>query len=346
VLDFSLKNICRFAGLSMAVSLVSATSASADTVADFYHGQRVTLLVGANTGGGYDSFARPVSRNLGRFIPGSPSIVIRYMPGAALIAANTLYSIGTFDGLTIGAVQRQIPFEPLLGEKQARYDPRRMTWLGSLNAEVGVTIVWHTAPHQSMKDVFTTPLIVASLGTGTDADIETGAMNRMLGTKYKLISGYDGTSQALLAMERGEVQGVHGISWNYIRQQRSGWLQDKSARILLQTSLKPAPDLKDVPTIYDFIKTDHDRQIWNLILAQKEIARPYVLPPGVPADRAQALQKAMDEMVKDPQFLADIAKSNAEINYTPGPEMQEIISNVYSASPAMVNEWKEAIGRK
>src|SRR4051794_6196424 len=193
-------------GLAMAATLATPLPARADAIADFYRGQSITLLVGANTGGGYDTYARPVARHLGGFIPGEPTIVVKYMPAAASIpAANTLYSVSPRDGLTMGLVQRHIPYEVLRGNKAANYDPFRFNWLGSLASEVSVTTVWSTAPHRTGQDLLTTPLIAGSLGPETDSEIETNAMIRLLNAPIKLVRGYSGTAATLLAIERGEL---------------------------------------------------------------------------------------------------------------------------------------------
>ena len=203
---------------ALACLLGSASCAAADPVADFYRGQTVSIIVGSEPGGGYDSYARPVANHLGRFIPGNPSIAVKYMPGAgSLVAANHLFNAAPRDGTQIGALQRQIPFEPLRGNDAARYDPFKFFWLGSVTAETAVFITRGAAPHRVPADLLAQPLIAASLGSGTDGEVETTALTRLHGAPIKLISGYRGTPEALLALERGEVQGVHGISWSYIK---------------------------------------------------------------------------------------------------------------------------------
>jgi tripartite-type tricarboxylate transporter receptor subunit TctC len=341
--------IMRYFGRRLAflgVNLLAAAAggvAHADPVADFYRGQTVTLLVGSNTGGGYDAYARPVSRHLGRFIPGEPSIVVKYMGTAGGIsAANTLYNISSRDGLTIGAMQRHIPFEVLRGSKAITYDPFKFSWLGSLNSEVSVLMVWETAPQQKAEDLLTMPLIVGDLGKDTDSDIESNAMIHLLGAKLRVIRGYSGTAENLLALEKGEIQGMHGISWSYVKTRRADWLRDKKIRILLQTG-GPHPDLKDIPTIYDLVKSDEVRQVWDLILAPKVMSRPYMLPPGVPAERIAALRAAFARMAKDPAFLAEMEKTKTEVNYISGEESERLIHRVYAFPSAIVARMIAAI---
>ncbi len=331
--------------LLLAASFVAcASTACAQEPAEFFRGQTISIIVGSDPGGGYDAYARPVSRHLGRLIPGQPSITIKYMPGAAsIVAANYLYSAASRDGLTIGAIQRQIPFEPLRGNEAARYDPFKMDWLGSVTAETAVFMVWKSAPHQKAADILTTPLIAASLGTGTDGEVETQAMIRLLGAPIKLITGYRGTPDSLLALERGEVQGVHGISWSYVKTKKPDWLRDGTVRLLLQSGLKPHPDLQNLPSLYDLSANDETRLVWDLILAPKVMSRPFMLPPGVPADRAAVLHEAFGKLMRDPQFLADMEQQQLEVLPTSGEEIKSLMTRLYAAPPAITARMRAAI---
>src|SRR3954471_7697310 len=325
-----------FSVLLLPVAIAAAKPAAADPIADFYRGQTISLLVGANTGGGYDAYARPVSRHLGHFIPGDPNIIVKYMATAGGIpAANTLYTVSSKDGLTIGAVQRHIPFELLRGNKNIVYDPFKFTSLGSLNSEVSVLLVRADAPQLSAADVLSEPLIVGNLGRETDSDIESNAMVNLLGAPLQIIRGYSGTADNLLALEKGEIQGLHGVSWSYVKTRRADWLRDGKIRILLQTGLEPHPDLKSTPTIYDLVKSDDIHQIWDLILAPKVMSRPYALPPGVPAERTAALRQAFRRLAQDPTFLAEMARSGTEVSYRSGEEMERLMARVYAFPPAL-----------
>jgi len=326
---------------------VRAMPAAADPVADFYRGQTVSLLVGANTGGGYDAYARPVSRHLGRFIPGEPNIVVRYMPTAGgLPAANSLYTVGSKDGLTIGLLQRHTPYEALRGNKHIVYDPFRFIWLGSLNSEVSVTLVWANTPHRKAEDLLTTPLIMGSLGQETDSEIETNAMVKLMGAPMQIVRGYSGTAENLLALEKGEIQGLHGVSWSYVKTRKADWLRQGKIRILLQTGLEPHPDLKSTATVYDLVKSDDIRRIWDLILAPKVMSRPFALPPGVPADRVAALRLAFERLAKDEAFLAEMERSRTEVSYRSGVEMERLMERIYAFPPALVERMVEAISSR
>jgi tripartite-type tricarboxylate transporter receptor subunit TctC len=326
---------------------MTAMPAAADPVADFYRGQTISLLVGANTGGGYDAYARPVSRHLGRFIPGEPNIVVRYMPTAGgLPAANSLYTVGSKEGLTIGLLQRHTPYEPLRGNKHIVYDPFRFIWLGSLNSEVSVTLVWANTPHRKAEDLLTTPLIVGSLGQETDSEIETNAMVKLLGAPMQIVRGYSGTAENLLALEKGEIQGLHGVSWSYVKTRKADWLRQGRIRILLQTGLEPHPDLKSTASVYDLLKSDDIRRIWDLILAPKVMSRPFALPPGVRADRVAALRLAFEQLAKDGAFLAEMERSRTEVSYRSGVEMERLMERIYAFPPALVERMVEAISSR
>jgi tripartite-type tricarboxylate transporter receptor subunit TctC len=187
------------------------------------------------------------------------------------------------------------------------------------------------------------PLIAASLGTGTDSEVESIAMQRLLGAPIKLISGYQGTPDALLALQRGEVQGIHGISWSYVKTQKADWLADGTIRLLLQSGLKPNPEIKEVPSLYDLVKTDEDKEVWDLILAPKAMSRPYVLPPDVPADRVAALRAAFDQLMTDPAFLADMNSLKLEVIPISGTDIESLMKKLYAAPQSAVAKMRAAI---
>jgi tripartite-type tricarboxylate transporter receptor subunit TctC len=338
----------RWFGATLIAAAIAAVPAAADPIADFYRGQTISLVVGANTGGGYDAYARPVSRHLGRFVPGEPTIVVRYMGAAGgLPAANSLYTTGSKDGLTIGAVQRHAPFEVLRGNKNIHYDPFKFTWLASLNSETSVTMVWANTPHRKAEDLLSMPLIAGSLGQETDSEIETNAMIRTLGAPIQVVRGYSGTAENLLALEKGEIQGLHGVSWSYVKTRKADWLRDGKIRVLLQTGLEPHADLKGkTATIYDLVKNDDIRKVWDLILAPKVMSRPYLLPPGVPPERAAALRLAFERLVKDPAFLAEMERTGTEVGFMSGVEIERLIARVYAFPPEIVAKMVDAISSR
>jgi len=243
-------------------------------------------------------------------------------------------------------VQRHTPYEALRGNRNIVYDPFKFIWLGSLNSEVSVTMVWSSAPHRRPEDLLTTPLIMGSLGQETDSEIETNAMIRLLRAPMQIVRGYSGTAENLLALEKGEIQGLHGVSWSYVKTRKADWLRDGKIRVLLQTGLEPHADLKSTPTVYDLVKSDDIRQIWDLILAPKVMSRPFVLPPGVPAERVTALRLAFERLAKDGAFLAEMERSGTEVGYRSGEEMERLMARIYAFPPTLVERMMEAISSR
>jgi tripartite-type tricarboxylate transporter receptor subunit TctC len=326
----------------MAFALI-ATPASADAVSDFYSGKTVTVFVGYSAGGGYDTYARTVARHIGKHIPGNPSVIVKNRPGAgSMLLTNELYNILPKDGTVIGIIGRGLPMEPLFGTPEAKYDPSKFTWLGSTNNEVSVCVSWHTSKVKKWEDLLTTPLIVGGTGPGADTDTFPRIMNNVLGTKLKLVTGYPGGNDVLLAMERGEVEGRCGYSWSSAKARKADWLAEGKLNILVQMSTGKHEDLPDVPLIMDLAKTQADKDALELIYARQEFGRPFLAPPGIPADRAEALQAAFMETMKDPEFLEDAKKQDLEINPVSGKRVGELIAKIYKAPKEVVMLAKEA----
>ena len=326
----------------MAFALV-ATPASADAVSDFYSGKTVTVYVGYSPGGGYDTYARTLARHMGKHIPGNPSMIVKNRPGAgSMLLTNELYNILPKDGTAIGLIGRGLPMEPLFGTPEAKYDPSKFTWIGSANNEVSVCVSWHTSPVKKWQDLLTTPLIVGGTGPGADTDTFPRVMNNVLGTKLKLVTGYPGGNDVLLAMERGEVEGRCGYSWSSAKARKADWLAEGKLNILIQMSTGKHEDLPEVPLIMDLAKSQEDKDALELIYARQEFGRPFLAPPSVPADRAEALQTAFMATMKDPAFLEDAKKQDLEVNPVSGKRVAELIAKIYSAPKEIVQRAKEA----
>jgi hypothetical protein len=250
---------------------------------DFYAGKQITLIVGAGVGGGYDLQARLTARHLGKHIPGNPSIIVQNMPAAGGIAAtNYIFSTAPKDGTMIALVQRGMLLAKLTYPGGTRFEIDRFHWLTSLNSETAVTLAWNdTAPHRTAKDLFEKELIVGGI-VGVDPETTPKLFNSLIGTKFKVVNGYNSTAQIALAMERGEVHGIADWSWSSIKSVRPYWLRDKKATALLQGALKREPELGDLPSALDFVKNDADRKVLELHFTQKLAARPIIAPPEVP----------------------------------------------------------------
>jgi tripartite-type tricarboxylate transporter receptor subunit TctC len=330
--------------LAVAATALAAPIASAQSPADFYKGRNVDLYIGYSVGGAYDLYARVIARHLGKHIPGNPTIVPKNMEGAgSLRLANWIYNVGTKDGTALATIGRGTAFDPLLGSKAAQFRADRFTWIGSANNEVSVCVAWKGSGVTRFEDVLTKELIVGGTGQAADTDQFPRILNGVLGAKFKIVSGYPGGNDVTLAMERGEVKGRCGWSWSSVLATHKRWIDDKSITVLAQLSLNKHPDLPDVPLIMDFAKGEDQQQIFKLIFARQVMGRPYLAPPGVPADRADALRKAFMDTMRDPEFLAEAEKSQLEITPVAGAEVEKLVSDLYQTPKALADKAAEFI---
>jgi tripartite-type tricarboxylate transporter receptor subunit TctC len=303
---------------------------SAQSPADFYRGKSLDLYIGYSAGGGYDVYARALARHMGRFIPGTPTIVPKNMPGAgSLVLANWLYNVAPKDGTAFGMIGRGTGFDPLLGSTKAQFDATKFNWLGSVNDEVSVCVAWHTTGITTLEQVKQRELTVGGSGPAADTDQFPKVLNAVIGTKFKIVTGYPGGNDVDLAMERGEVMGRCGWSWSSVIATHQSWIDDKKINVLVQLSLKKHPDLPNVPLIMDFAKTEQQVQIFKLVFARQPMGRPFLAPPGLPADRVEALRSAFMETLKGREFLAEAERMKLEINPVAGAEVQRIVQDVY-----------------
>ena len=302
---------------------ILAAHAFAQATEPFYAGKRVNIVVGSAAGSGYDAYTRMLGRHLGRHLPGNPTITIQNMPGGGgLTAANYLYNVAPADGTVIGSIQRGLLISPWVMPEGVKYDVEKIAWIGSTNAETGVVAAWHTVPHKSAQDLFITELIVGGSGPQTDSESTPRAYAKLLGMKFRIVSGYESTGPVLLAMERGEVQGIGNSSWSNWTTGYAHYLKDNKVKILLQSGLEANPELPGVPLALDLAKSPATRAALELLLTPNKIGRPFAAPPAVPADRLAMLRKAFDETIKDPAFLAEAKSQNMEISPTDGAYIQ------------------------
>jgi tripartite-type tricarboxylate transporter receptor subunit TctC len=326
--------------------LASAEAASAQSVADFYKGKTVTILVGSDVGGGYDLTARTLAHYFPRHLPGHPNVIVQNKPGASsIVATNYVYEIAPKDGTVIAAVQRPIPFQTLFGDAGVRFDVRKMQWLGSTTNELGVVVAWHTAPQQTVDDLFRSEMVVGGSGPATDPELFPRAMNRVLGTRFRIVSGYPGQAQIALAMERGEIEGSGNWSFSDIEKGHPDWIADRKIRILLQLGLakSSSPALRDVPLIMDITRSPAERHVFEILMGMKALGRPYFVAPGVPQERTDALRAAFMATMNDADFLDEAKRVLGPIDPTSGPDMQAIISNVYALPPEVIATAREAV---
>lgn len=316
------------------LTVIPASLGYAQTPAEFYKGKTVELQIGYSVGGGYDVYARIIARHMGKHIPGNPTIIPKNMEGAgSLRLANWLYNAAPKDGTVFGTIGRGLAFDPLLGAKGAQFEATKFTWLGSANDEVSICVSWENTRITTFEDLLTKELTVGGTGGGSDTDQFPKILNGILGTKMKLISGYPGGNDVGLAMERGEVKGRCGWSWSSVKATHMDWVEKKKINILVQLSLAKHPDLPNVPLIIDLAKTEEQKQVFKLIFARQTMGRPYLAPPGIPKDRADALKKAFMDTMKDPDFLAEADKAQLEITPVDGAAIEKLVTEVYKTPP-------------
>ena len=328
---------------ALAALCILPVSASAQSVADFYKGKTVTIVVSTSTGGGYDALARGIARHLGRLIPGNPLVVVRNMPGAGGITAmNWLYNTAEKDGTVAGLVQNGMPLEPLFGTKEARYDATKYNWLGTPSYEVSMVLLWHTVPVNTVEDLRTRETNMGASGANSTPAFYTRMLNATLGTKMKLINGYPGQNDAFLAMERGELDGYPSVFYSALTSTRPAWLKDKKAKAIVQYGPQRLKELPDVPFATDLLKNEDDRLLMQASSAPQALGRPLLMPPGVPADRVAAMRKALADTFNDAQFKADAEKIGLIVNAPrTGEQLQKVIADAYQTPTRVVDRLRE-----
>jgi len=335
------------AAASLALSpILAQSSAQAQSPAELYKGKTIDLYVGYSAGGGYDVYARSLARHMSRFVPGNPTIVPKNMPGAgSLLLANWLYNVAPRDGTAFGIIGRGTGFDPLLGSTKAQFDASKLNWLGSMNDEVSVCVAWHTSGITTLQQVMQTELTVGGSGPAADTDQFPKVLNATIGTKFKVVTGYPGGNDVDLAMERGEVMGRCGWSWSSVIATHKSWIDDRKINVLVQLSLCKHPDLPNVPLVMDLARNSEEKQIFKLIFARQPMGRPFLAPPGVPADRVAALRKAFMDTLKDKEFLAEAEKAKLEINPVAGEAVQSIVQEVYQTPKALASKAADMVNR-
>ena len=334
-------------GLSRAFALVAASvglalfgagaRAQEAGVADFYRGKTVSLIVSTTAGSSYDLMSRAIARFIGKYIPGSPGVVVRNQPGAGGITAlSSLYHVAPRDGLTLAGVQGSVPFEPMLGTKEADFDAARLNWLGSPSSETCVTTVWAGSGVQSIKDARTREITMGSSGANANPSFYARLINAVLGVKLRLVFGYPGQPDVFIAMEKGEVDGHSCVFWSALSSTRPDWLRDGKVRLLLQYGPRREPALGDTPFLADLVTNPEDRILVAAAQAPLALGRPYVMPPETPRERVAAMRKALAGVFNDAEFLAETKRLGLDVNARQtGEDMQDLIARTY-ATPAPI----------
>ena len=334
------------AGLTVAGS----TLANAQSAKDFYKGKRLTFIIPSGEGGGYDAYARLLARHLGRHVPGKPRVIPQNMPGASGIrGTNWLYNVAPRDGKVMGATYNTLLTEPLLGNTAARFDPNKFEWIGSMAPQYNACMVWHTSDIKTIEDARKRVVRVSTTGMSGNSAKTPLMVNMLLGTKFKVIAGYKTTGMRL-AVERGEVEGICGLSYDTYVAANPGWLKDKKIRFLLQSGMKKVKELPNTPVLIDFVKDAKQRQALQLLSVRDDVGRPYLFPPKVPKYLVTALRKAFNDTMKDPKFLSDAKRLKIKPIPMSGDKMQAAIKATYAAPKDVVaiaaKLWPPAVPKK
>jgi tripartite-type tricarboxylate transporter receptor subunit TctC len=313
-------------------------------VANFYKGKTVTLIVGYTAGGGFDAYARIIAGYLGKYIPGQPTIVVQNMPGAGSArAASHLYNVAAKDG-TVIALTRAPVIAPLAGQADSSdFDVSKFTWLGSGASDLTVCALLGNPKVKTMADALTIEHTLGGLGPGSDEDMYTKIFRKLLGLKAKLVSGYPGGAELVLAVERGELDGRCGWSWSSIKLAKPDWITEKKIKVLSVLALERSPELPDVPSIMEFVKDERHKQILRFVLNAQVLGRPFVAPPGIPEDRADALRTAFEDTMKDPGFLAEIKAKKMEVNPIRWSDIPPLLNDFYATPQDVVENTRSII---
>jgi tripartite-type tricarboxylate transporter receptor subunit TctC len=327
----------------LVVAAVLPLSARAD---DFYKGKTINLYIGSGPGGGYDQFGRLVARHLGRFIPGQPAVVPHNMPGAgSLSAANFVYNNAPRDGTVLEIGTPAIALVEALRYPAVRFDSAKFNWIGRVASLTNITFTWKTAKVKTIEDATKTESLIASIADSSPLALYPRVMNNVLGTKFKVITGYADSNETLLAVERGEVDGTT-VSWATVNATRPNWLRDKSINILVQYDLHRHPQLPDVPTEVELGRSEEQRRLLSLFATSAEVGYSIACTPGTPTDRVRTLRDAFSAMVESREFRDDIAAIGGEFDPMPGDKLQDFIRQSLDISPELREAAIRAAGGK
>ena len=312
------------------------SSARAQGLEEFYRGRTVNLVIPNAPGGSFDLYGRLVARHIGRFIPGNPNVVAQNMPGAGgMISANWLYEVAPKDGAAMAISVPNIALAHVLEVGPIRYDARKFGWVGRIVSPTATLFTWHTSPSKTITDLRERETMIASTGPLSQAQITSQMMNGVADAKFKLITGYKGTTDAILALEQGEVEAAI-MPWTFLKATRPDWIRDKKINVVAQYTRMPNPDLPGVPSIFELARTEEQREIFKLFFGPDEIGQSLMLPPGVSADKLEMMRKAFTAMAADKEFVADADKQKLELSTAPWQDVQSSIEEAYKATHAQI----------
>ena len=326
---------------------LSGTPASADDVADFYRGKTVRIVIGYGAGGGYDVYTKLLARFLGEHIPGKPSVIAQNMPGAgSRNAANWLYNVAPKDGTVLGVLGQATPADQALGQPGIQFDVRKFNWIGNMVAVNNIMVTWHETGVRTIEDAKKRPLAIGAPGASSPSVLYPTVANNLFGTQFKIVSGYPGGGDIMLAMERREVDGRGSDSWASLKANNPAWIKERKVNILFQVGPRREPDLPGPPLLTELAQNDEQKQILEVISGDAAVGRPLLTAPDVPAARVQALRKAFDATMRDPAFREAAKKAGMYFNPIGGEELQKIVNRIVSPSPQVIERVKEVIRPK
>jgi tripartite-type tricarboxylate transporter receptor subunit TctC len=342
---FKLIATCASRGAVVSCALLSLSKQGlAQTAEEFYRNRSITMLVASGVGGGYDTYARTFARHAVKHLPAAAAIIAKNMPAASgLAAANSLYNSSDRDGGTIAALTNGAAIEPLFGNPGARYDALRLNWLGSIGKLENVCATWFRSPVRTIEAAREREVTVAAAGATSNTAIVPRVLNALIGTKFKLVAGYDTGSGLTMAIERGETEGICGLSWSTMKASRPHWIRDHKLNVIVQMGLQKLSDLPDVPSALDLLSDPDSKQLLELILIRQEAGRPFAAPPDVPADRLSALRRAFDATMRDPDFLAEARKLQMEVDPLSAIEVERLLAAAYQTPKRIVRRAAELV---
>jgi tripartite-type tricarboxylate transporter receptor subunit TctC len=329
-------------GTALAAVLPSGVGA-----ADFYAGKTIEVIVGSDVGGGYDIYSRAIARHIARHIPGNPTVVVKNMPGAGSgRTAAYLSSVAPKDGTALGAIFPGVILSPLLDERgELHFDPAKFVYVGTADSGTRVCATYQNSATKTYEQALTRKTRMGASGLGASTRDYVLFKKKATGVNFELVMGYKGSADILLAMERGEIDGLCGWDWSSVKSQRSDWLRDGKLNLLVQVGLEPEPELtrRGVPPLWNYIRSADDRTAVELIVTQQLFQRPYIAPPGTPAEQVSVLRAAFDATMQDPQFREDAQKTRIDINALSGARVQELVAKAYATPKPVVERAKELL---
>jgi tripartite-type tricarboxylate transporter receptor subunit TctC len=330
------------AAVSFALVAGAGAGASAQTPEQFYRGKSIDLVIGYPTGGSNDVYGRLLARHIGKHIPGNPLVIPRNTPGAgSFLAINQVFNVASKDGAVIGIGAPTAPLDEKLGTQGVRFKTAELNWIGRIDSLINVVFTWKTSKVKTFADAQKFESTLSGTGVGSTVSIYPTVMNNVFGTKFKLVMGYRGSNDAMLAVERGEVEG-HSTSWTAVKVAHPDWVRDKLISIFVQFSIKRHIELPDIPTAVDLGRSDEERKILSAIMAAAEVGTAFFTTPGIPADRLTVLRRAFDETMKDPEFLSEAQRSNLTVGPMAGEELQKLVVDVSSLPPDLLEKVRTA----